>query len=64
MNGREVFKFAVRVMGTATEEVLRKAGKTKEDIDLFVPHQANIRIIQSAMRASEFAGREVRDQCG
>lgn len=50
MNGREVFKFAVRVMGTATEEVLRKAGKGKEDIDLFVPHQANIRIIQSAMQ--------------
>ncbi|GGH16800.1 beta-ketoacyl-ACP synthase III [Paenibacillus segetis] len=50
MNGREVFKFAVRVMGSATEEVLRKAGKGKEDIDLFVPHQANIRIIQSAMQ--------------
>lgn len=50
MNGREVFKFAVRVMGTATEEVLRKAGKSKEDIDLFVPHQANIRIIHSAMQ--------------
>lgn len=50
MNGREVFKFAVRVMGTATEAVLSKAGKTKEDIDLFVPHQANIRIIQSAMQ--------------
>ncbi|WP_156130445.1 beta-ketoacyl-ACP synthase III [Paenibacillus durus] len=50
MNGREVFKFAVRVMGTATEKVLGKAGLTKEDIDLFVPHQANIRIIQSAMQ--------------
>ncbi|AJS59269.1 3-oxoacyl-ACP synthase [Paenibacillus sp. IHBB 10380] len=50
MNGREVFKFAVRVMGSATEAVLNKAGKTKEDIDLFVPHQANIRIIQSAMQ--------------
>ncbi|MEC0369299.1 beta-ketoacyl-ACP synthase III [Paenibacillus chibensis] len=49
MNGREVFKFAVRVMNTATADVLKKAGKTKEDIDLFVPHQANIRIIQSAM---------------
>ncbi|MHA0855923.1 beta-ketoacyl-ACP synthase III [Paenibacillus sp. CMAA1364] len=49
MSGAEVFKFAVRVMGTATEEVLLKAGKTKADIDLFVPHQANIRIIQSAM---------------
>ncbi|BCG59177.1 3-oxoacyl-ACP synthase III [Paenibacillus sp. URB8-2] len=50
MNGREVFKFAVRVMGAATEKVLGKAGLTKEDIDLFVPHQANIRIIQSAMQ--------------
>ncbi len=49
MNGREVFKFAVRVMGSATEAVLAKAGKTKDEIDLFVPHQANIRIIQSAM---------------
>lgn len=50
MNGRDVFKFAVRVMGTATEEVLRKAELTKDDIDLFIPHQANIRIIQSAMQ--------------
>ncbi|WP_342566046.1 beta-ketoacyl-ACP synthase III [Paenibacillus sp. FSL R7-0345] len=50
MNGREVFKFAVRVMGTATERVLTKAGLSKENIDLFVPHQANIRIIQSAMQ--------------
>ena len=49
MNGREVFKFAVRVIGTATEEALHKAGLTKEDIDLLVPHQANIRIIQSAL---------------
>ncbi|MNO38088.1 3-oxoacyl-[acyl-carrier-protein] synthase 3 [compost metagenome] len=53
MNGREVFKFAVRVMGTATERVLTKAGLGKEDIDLFVPHQANIRIIQSAMQRLE-----------
>jgi 3-oxoacyl-[acyl-carrier-protein] synthase-3 len=50
MNGREVFKFAVRVMGTATVDVLKKAGLSKDDIDLFVPHQANIRIIQSAMQ--------------
>ncbi|WP_310550043.1 beta-ketoacyl-ACP synthase III [Paenibacillus glufosinatiresistens] len=53
MNGREVFKFAVRVMGTATERVLAKAGLTKADIDLFVPHQANVRIIQSAMQRLE-----------
>ncbi|MFB5759769.1 beta-ketoacyl-ACP synthase III [Paenibacillus medicaginis] len=50
MNGREVFKFAVRVMGTATDVVLGKAGLDKSDIDVFIPHQANIRIIQSAMQ--------------
>ncbi|MGZ9584688.1 beta-ketoacyl-ACP synthase III [Paenibacillus marinisediminis] len=49
MNGREVFKFAVRIMGNAAEEALSKAGKTKEDIDLFIPHQANARIIKSAI---------------
>jgi len=49
MAGSEVFKFAVRIMGNAAEEALRKAGMTKEDIDLLVPHQANIRIIQSSI---------------
>ncbi|MBO8171069.1 MAG: ketoacyl-ACP synthase III [Bacillaceae bacterium] len=49
MNGREVFKFAVRVMGNASENVLEKAGLTKEDVDFLVPHQANIRIIDSAV---------------
>ncbi|GAC44364.1 3-oxoacyl-[acyl-carrier-protein] synthase III [Paenibacillus popilliae ATCC 14706] len=49
MNGREVFKFAVRVMGNAADEALKKAGKTKEDIDLLIPHQANTRIIQAAI---------------
>ncbi|GAX90403.1 beta-ketoacyl-ACP synthase III [Effusibacillus lacus] len=48
MNGKEVFKFAVRVMNTATEDVLRKVGLTKEDVDFLVPHQANIRIIDYA----------------
>ncbi|MGA9175289.1 MAG: beta-ketoacyl-ACP synthase III [Thermoactinomyces sp.] len=50
MAGREVFKFAVRVLGTATDEALKKAGLSKEDIDLLVPHQANIRIIESAIK--------------
>ena len=45
----EVFKFAVRIMGNAAEEALRKAGLDKSDIDLLIPHQANIRIIQSAL---------------
>lgn len=49
MNGREVFKFAVRVLINSTEEALRKAGLTKADIDFLIPHQANIRIIESAV---------------
>lgn len=49
MEGREVFKFAVRIMGAAALEALEKAGLGKEDVDLLVPHQANIRIIHSAL---------------
>ncbi|BBI34483.1 beta-ketoacyl-ACP synthase III [Cohnella abietis] len=49
MNGRDVFKFAVRIMGSAAEEALAEAGLEKSDIDLLIPHQANIRIIQSAL---------------
>lgn len=48
MNGREVFKFAVRQMGESAISVLEKAGLTKEDVDYLVPHQANIRIMESA----------------
>jgi len=48
MNGREVFKFAVRVMNTATLEAVEKAGLQHDDISLFVPHQANARIIEAA----------------
>ncbi len=50
MNGREVFKFAVRVFEEAAEEAIVQAGISKEDIDLFVPHQANIRIIEAAAK--------------
>ena len=50
MAGREVFKFAVRVMSSATEAVLAKAGVSKEEIDLLVPHQANLRIIEAAIK--------------
>lgn len=50
MAGGEVFKFAVRVMNSATEAVLEKSGASKEDIDLLVPHQANKRIIDSAIQ--------------
>ena len=50
MNGREVFKFATRVVGRASREVVAKAGMTLDDIDWIIPHQANLRIIQSAAR--------------
>lgn len=48
MNGREVFKFAVRIMGEASTRVVDKAGLKSDDIDMFIPHQANIRIMESA----------------
>jgi len=50
MDGQEVFKFAVRIMGKAALEVLAAAGLQSSDIDYFIPHQANIRIIESAAK--------------
>lgn len=48
MNGREVFKFAVRQMPESSVNVIEKAGLSKEDVDYLVPHQANIRIMEAA----------------
>lgn len=50
MDGREVFKFAVKIMGESAERALVKCGLTPADVDCFVPHQANTRIIDSATR--------------
>lgn len=50
MNGREVFRFATRVMGRAAREACDKAQLSVDDIDLFIPHQANTRIINSAAK--------------
>ncbi|RMG98414.1 MAG: ketoacyl-ACP synthase III [Chloroflexi bacterium] len=50
MNGREVFKFATRVIGRSSRRVLADAGLSLDDIDWIVPHQANLRIIQAAAR--------------
>lgn len=50
MNGREVFRFATRVMSRATSQVIEDAGLNLDDIHLIVPHQANQRIIESAAR--------------
>jgi 3-oxoacyl-[acyl-carrier-protein] synthase-3 len=46
MNGKEVFKFAVRALETSVRDILALAGKTPADIDLLIPHQANLRIIE------------------
>jgi 3-oxoacyl-[acyl-carrier-protein] synthase-3 len=48
MNGREVYKFAVRCIPKAIEEAASRAGIALEDVDCFIPHQANIRIIDAA----------------
>jgi 3-oxoacyl-[acyl-carrier-protein] synthase-3 len=52
MAGREVFKAAVRSMAEAADQALMRAGLTGADIDLLVPHQANMRIIESTARYS------------
>jgi 3-oxoacyl-[acyl-carrier-protein] synthase-3 len=50
MNGREVFKFAARVLGRSLQKVLAESGVSANDIDLFIPHQANYRIVEAAAR--------------
>jgi len=48
MNGREVFKFATRVLVSSAEAVLAECGRTVDEVDVYVPHQANVRIIDYA----------------
>ena len=48
MNGREVFKFATRVLVSSAEKVLAECGKSVEDVDVYIPHQANVRIMDHA----------------
>jgi 3-oxoacyl-[acyl-carrier-protein] synthase III len=50
MNGREVFKFATRVLVSSAEAVLERHGAGIEDVDVYVPHQANVRIIEHATK--------------
>lgn len=50
MNGREVFRFATRVMTQATQEAIAAADLKMDDIQLVIPHQANLRIIEAALR--------------
>lgn len=67
MNGNEIFKFASKTVPEMANNVLTQAGLTYDDIDLFVPHQANLRIIQSAMRRMKLPPEKVAinlDKCG
>jgi 3-oxoacyl-[acyl-carrier-protein] synthase III len=50
MNGREVFKFATRILVKSAEDVMRRCGVTIDDVDVYVPHQANMRIIDHATK--------------
>ncbi|MFA5031747.1 MAG: beta-ketoacyl-ACP synthase III [bacterium] len=50
MEGKEVFKHAVRTMGSTGERVLKEAGMTADDIDIYIPHQANMRIIEATCK--------------
>ncbi|HUG16601.1 MAG TPA: beta-ketoacyl-ACP synthase III [Thermomicrobiales bacterium] len=59
MNGPEVYRFAVRVMGEAAADAVHKAGLTFSDIDLLVPHQANLRIIDAAAKRLELPREKV-----
>ena len=49
MNGRQVFKFATRVLVSSAKSVLARSGLSVEDVDVYVPHQANVRIIDHAV---------------
>ena len=50
MNGREVFKFATRVLVSSAEAILEQTGHSIEEVDVYIPHQANVRIIDHAVR--------------
>ena len=51
MEGRPIFKWAVRIVEDTVAEVLEEAGKTLDDVDMFIFHQANMRIISAAVKA-------------
>jgi 3-oxoacyl-[acyl-carrier-protein] synthase-3 len=59
MKGNEVYRFAIKAMGDACEKVLAEAGIDASDVDLFVPHQANLRIIDSAAERFKFPNEKV-----
>lgn len=59
MNGREVYRFATRIMVDATKQALQKANIPLEELDLLIPHQANTRIIDYAAKAMDLSADKV-----
>jgi 3-oxoacyl-[acyl-carrier-protein] synthase-3 len=59
MNGREVYKFATRVLVASAQKLLDEVGMTVDDVDVYVPHQANIRIIDHAAKKLGFPPEKV-----
>lgn len=59
MDGSKVFKFAVKVMGEAAEKALEKCGLGKDEVDYLIPHQANIRIIDAAVKRLKISEEKV-----
>ena len=59
MEGREVFKHAVRAMADAAKHTLKEAGVREEDVDLLIPHQANIRIINGLAKRLHVSSEKV-----
>lgn len=55
MNGKEIFRFSTKIVMEISEKLLDMAGLRYEDVDLFVPHQANLRIIKTAMKHMNIA---------
>ena len=54
MNGFRIFSFAMKKIAEVTEQALTAAGIRKEDVNLIIPSQANLRIIEASMRLLEF----------
>ena len=59
MDGRAVFKWAVRMVSDTIDDVIRPAGMSVEDVNLFVAHQANVRIINAAADEAGFKPEQV-----
>src|SRR5699024_12275455 len=62
MNGREVFKFAVKQMPESSVKDIEKIGYEKEDVDYLIPHQANIRIMEAPRKRLDISAHNMATQ--